>query len=259
MHLRSVAGRYIRYAQRKACLPFTAAKKILAKCFFRKRAYSEIACLFPIDCPQELPWLFYSERHLRVVDRWVHRRMLQEGRSLSLVDEEIRLPDDVSVGKDYVHALTVVDGGDRWVYFYLDPVSFVWRNFVWRFTVTRGSNFRELQFGFRYRDFYNRYRFRHENDAFHFDIVRNGKFYNEIEKRLFVMEIGREYDFCIRVTGRRFSLFVDGVELVVAVDPEGLFPEGSVAVILWEDDGITPIDTRVSHIQVTELTCDGRA
>lgn len=209
--------------------------------------------LFPLADPvKHGGWTFRDENWVRVVQRDEHRRLLREGRALTVVDNEQEPNDEVECGCDGSVVADLAVRRQAWVWLYLDPAHHSWRNFRWEFTARRDSDFRELQFGFRYQDFYNRYRFRHEDNHLHFDIALNGGFRNSIHRVPFRMNLGQEYCFAIEARDNRFALTVDGVVQLDEVDRQKLFPRGSVAVILWENDGKTPIKASVSDISVVE-------
>lgn len=175
-------------------------------------------------------------------------------RAIPLVLEQPQQPAaGIALADHAISADVPADGAERWAYLFLDPRRHNWRNIRWSFTARRDSAFRELQFGFRYIDFYNRYRFRHEADHFHFDIVHNGVFYNDVGKAPCVMAPGRDYHIQIDVCDQRFHLAVDGETILDEVDALGLFPAGSVAIILWQNDGSTPIRTAIRDIHIEAL------
>jgi len=199
-------------------------------------------------------WQCYDERWSRVKYRWEHRAKLQQGKSLSYVSESPSEVTGLSILSDMMRVDVSANGQDRWVYCYLAPESFMWRDFRWRFKVCRLSGFRELQFGFRYRDFYNRYRFRHEEDSFHFDVVQNGMFFNSLVSRPFVMDLQRSYTIDIEARGWVLRLWVDRKLVLQYFDGQRRFREGSIAIILWEDNGCTPIQADLSEMQVEDLS-----
>lgn len=199
-------------------------------------------------------WIYHDEKWVRIIHRWEHRHVLRTGRALLVKDNpqeptaEVRLDPSGSIDVD---AAPLTD--HEWVYLYLDPRENSWRNFRWEFSVKRDSDFRELQFGFRYVDFYNRYRFRHQEGFLHYDIVTGGRFRNSIRQVPFRMELGRCYRYEIEVRNFRFTLKVDGNVYLDELDPDRLFPRGSIACIFWEKDGKTPIRASISETQVVEI------
>lgn len=210
--------------------------------------------LFPVPGAPLGGWTFHDERWARIAHRWEHRRLLRQGRALVVDDERQEPSAGVVCSEDGSIAVDIqADGGERWVWLHLDPGRNLWRNFRWEFTARRDSRFRELQFGFRYNDFYNRYRFRHEADSLHFDIVANGRFRNGIHRKPFRMEPGRDHRYAIEARDDRFILTVDGSVVLDEVDGRQRFPRGSIAIVLWENDGRTPIRATITDIRAWEL------
>lgn len=221
----------------------------------RKLRYETATRLFPFaDGRDQGGWVFHSERWIRVVHRWEHRRALQERRCLSVVDNPESPARSVAVARDgTIEADVSADSIDKWVYLYLRPEENIWRNFSWKFNVRRDTDFRELQFGFRYQDFYNRYRVRHEDDFVYIDKVINGRFDNALASCPLQMSLGRDYAFEIRATDAYLTLAVNDVVCLEAYDHDNSFPQGSIAVILWENDGKTPIRVCIKDHLVAEL------
>ena len=145
-----------------------------------------------------------------------------------------------------------VSGGrpDRWVYTYLDPQYFSLGDFEWQFKAIKLSEFQELQFGFRYVNFYNRYRIRQERGRIYNDVVRNGAFYNNLASKPFAMELGRPYSFVLKMVGKNFWLYIDGELIFNEYDFLNWFPRGSVAFILWESRDSPEISASFSDIMI---------
>jgi len=209
--------------------------------------------LFPPLNSERLCWFFHSEAWPTVVHRRENRAVLKNGGSISVLECLEDIPDDVKIANDAISVVTGENNRDRWVYCFLNPLDFIWHNFSWKFNVRRCTNFRELQFGFRYRDFYNRYRFRHEDDFLYFDKVLNGRFLNGLASRSFKMDMMRAYAFEIKCIENVFTLFIDGNEMLSFVDCEDVFTHGSIALIFWEDDMKTPIVVDVFGITVSSF------
>lgn len=223
---------------------------------YSKFSFKKLAILYPQSVKNaRSSWIYHSENWTKVQSRWEDRKQLNNGRSITKIDND-EVPGD-GVEMDDSGNLNVnhlATGEDKWVYFYLKPDEHIWRNFEWSFYVKRMSNFRELQFGFRYRDFYNRYRFRHENGRLFFDKVLNGQFQNNIRNKKFVMELNKEYEFKIISFDYYFALLIDGHTYLEAFDFEKSFKEGSIALILWEDNGKIPIHATIRGQQVHEIS-----
>ena len=205
-------------------------------------------------------WEVHDEGWDQVQRRFEYRRLLQQGRSFSLpaqASAQATDPNPLDGAIRWgpggaIHVDRPPPGQQNWVWLHLPPRRHVWRDYRWRLTVTRHTEFRELQLAMRYVDFFNRYRFRYEDGAWHFDIVSRGRFENSRLRTPFEMKPGRDYALQIIVRGNRFVLIVDGRTLLDAVDPIDRFGYGPVAVIFWEDDGQTPIRADVTQQTITE-------
>lgn len=152
--------------------------------------------LYPLHQSINPIWHFYTETWSKVVCRWEHRAKLNNGRSLTVADRSETLECTGVRYRDSGIEVNVHPAGEeKWYYFYLSPSECIWRDFLWTFDVRRNSSFRELQFGFRYQDFYNRYRIRHEGDVLYLDKVVNGRFFNSLVRQTFVMQSGPSTSF----------------------------------------------------------------
>jgi hypothetical protein len=199
-------------------------------------------------------WVFHDEEWTRVRHRWFHRSLVRHGLPVDAGDEFQALTDEVRILDNGTMSF---DGRaqteDEWLYLYLDPDEFRWQASTWQFRVRRRTAFRELQFGFRYQDFYNRYRFRFEDERVFFDIVSRGEFHNDIDSAPFAMACDRWYDMKIDCLRNRFSCSVDGLRLLDVFDFHNTFTAGSMAIILWDDGGVVDIGLDVSDLRVREL------
>lgn len=214
---------------------------------------SSLAILYP-TVHGSSAWVYHDENWIRVIRRWEHRRALQEGRSLTVVDNNQEVGLGINWDGPSTIEVNLPEGRpDRWAYLYLDPTVYKWRNYRWEFKVIRYSEFQELQFGFRYVDFYNRYRIRYESGYMSFDIVRNGAFYNDLGKRRIELEVGREYQMSLVVCGSRFMFFVDGEKVLDEVDIAAHFRHGSIAMILWESKQSPRVHAQIREMKVHEL------
>jgi len=199
------------------------------------------------------PWVFYDETWAHVVNRWEFRRALADGKPVTVTDPPRPLPAEVRISPKGLIAVDGAAAPDKWFYLYLDPQSCSWSNYSWKLRLRRLSDFKELQLAFRYQDFYNRYRYRFQDGKLCFDMVVNGQFRADLSVISCPLEIGRSYDVEIRAVGSRFECWVDGRLMSRDYDPENRFPAGPIAVILWEDDGVTPIRAELALQTVTEL------
>jgi hypothetical protein len=200
-------------------------------------------------------WIFHDENWIRVVNRREHRAMLAKNLPLSVVDNHQEISKEVSFEKD---GLINFEGhtscNDEWLYLYLDPARYCWNNYTWQLKIKRDTPFKEFQFGFRYQDFYNRYRYRIQDDKVYFDKVINGRFYNSCSVAPFKMELGVWYDIRIDVFGNMFKLHINKKMVLADFDFDNNFSTGSIAIILWENDFATDIRASVGQINVHKLT-----
>ncbi len=219
-----------------------------------ERSYSQRDLLFEASSPFDLSaWVFHDENWIRVQHRREHRSLLATGQPVSVVDNwqeptaELMTPGTGNLDID------ARASSDKWIYLYLDPRKHVWDDYSWGFSVCRQTHFRELQFGFRYRDFYNRYRYRFEADHIFFDKVVNGRFYNALSAVPFHMELGVSYSVRIDACKNHFKCRIDDMLMSKDYDWDNTFPHGSIALILWEDNGQTDIRASIGSMTVHRL------
>ncbi|KGO93360.1 hypothetical protein [Flavobacterium subsaxonicum] len=137
---------------------------------------------------------------------------------------------------------------DDWIYFYI--MDYSQKNYELSFDAVFNTEFREIQFGFRYYDFYNRYRFRIEDNQLHFDAVHKGQFYNSLQTEPFKINVDEVYKFIIAVKDNKFSFMSNGNVIMTVTDDLKLFTKGSVALILWDDSGNSNIKCAFNNIQL---------
>ena len=142
---------------------------------------------------------------------------------------------------------------DRWVYLYIPPEACQWQDYVWSLQIRKRSPFREVQFGLRYQDPYNRYRYRFEDDRVHFDQVVDGVFRNDFSAKPAALHLDQWHEIRMEVVGNVFRCYLDGQLLVDDFDRSRLFMTGSVAIILWEDAETTPISVDIRRLTVAAL------
>jgi hypothetical protein len=138
---------------------------------------------------------------------------------------------------------------DEWTYIYLEPEHYDLVDFCWLFEVMRITDFRECAFNFRYRDFDNRYRYRFEKGRLYFDKKIRGYWFNNMASIPFELAVGLWHRIRIKAHRSIFQCSVNDVILMENVDVD--LPCGSLAVILWEDDGHTNIQCRIKAVKVT--------
>lgn len=160
-------------------------------------------------------------------------------------------PEDLRVVDGYVAFSTPVRSRDDWDYVYLDPARYGFRGCAWSLKFRRNTTFREYAFNFRYQDFDNRYRYRFEDDKIFFDKKVSGIWTNNIASCPFPMKLGEWYDLRIDVVKSLCRCYVNGELRMENTDTD--LDWGSVCIILWEDDGETPISADVSKSEVFEI------
>jgi hypothetical protein len=199
-------------------------------------------------------WIFHDERWIRIEKRWPHRGALAAGAPLRIADNPQELTDEVRLSVDgSIRFDGAAETADEWLYLYLDPREFSWVDFRWTFRVKVLAPFRELQFGFRYQDFYNRYRYRFENDSVFFDKVVNGQFQNAFGSAGCALELDRWYEVRIDIVRNNFRLYLDGKLMLNDWDFDKYFKRGSIAIILWEDNGKTSLSAVIDRLRVRQL------
>jgi hypothetical protein len=139
---------------------------------------------------------------------------------------------------------------DEWAYVYLDPAKYNWRDFSWQTRFRRRTHFQEYAFNFRYVDFDNRYRYRFEDDYLFFDTKVRGKWYI-LTRQPFPMALDAWYDLRIDVRGNRMRCYVNNTLMVENVDDD--IASGSICIILWEIDKITPAIAEIGPQKVYRI------
>jgi len=247
--IRGITGRAMRCASR---IRYRALKKFYVRNTDRWQTTSPL-----IESPGcDAPWIFYDETWIHVVHRWKFRAALARGETVDATDPPRPLSPQINISRQGgISVRGEADSSDKWFYLYLDPELCPWENYSWKFTMCCTSKFKEIQFAFRYHDFYNRYRYRFQDNKLSFDMVVNGQFIADLSSVPCTIEIGHQYDIEIKVYGNNFECWVDGRLMSQDYDPEHRFPIGPIAVILWEDDGVTPIRMDLSLERISELRC----
>lgn len=173
--------------------------------------------------------IFFDENWERVINRWNDRKGTFWGRKV--LSKDNHCPNKKVIFKGNNLIIRSQDQKDDWIYI-LDKREF--KNFALAFEATFFSEFREIQFGFRHVDFYNRYRFRIEAGILFFDIVYRGKFFNSIEFVEFKPEVGKMYRFEIIVRQKEYFFSVDGNVLLSVKEKWPILRKGTFAIILWD-------------------------
>jgi len=196
-------------------------------------------------------WIFHDENWNHIINRWENRYLLSQGHKLSTRDNYQTATDEI-----IFHPTGVVQFAgqttsyDEWLYLYLDPNVWAWRNFSWNMPICKQSDFKEFQFGFRYKDFYNRYRYRFQDNKICFDIIKNGCFYNNLSSIPFKMTLGKYYNLRIEAKENHFVCYIDEKLMLYNIDFHNYFPVGSVAIILWENNGFNNLRGLVGPIKI---------
>ncbi len=198
-------------------------------------------------------WIFHDASWPRVVSRFADRERVRRGEAVEADDSPQVAGDRVRMGAAGLEACDAPACPDNWLYLHLDPATHPWTDYRWSFEVRRLSEFHELQLAFRYVDFYNRYRYRFEDGCLHFDVVHQGRFHNSLSRVACPLEPGTWHAIEIDVVDDVFACRVDGRVRSVDFDPQRRFARGPVAVILWEDDGRTPLRAEFRHTSIRPL------
>lgn len=242
------------FVKRQIILILYSLRRDMMNCIESQVFLTEGKTLYPLEERHFGEWRYHDENWIRVINRWDHRSELKAGKSLTIFDNQQDFTNRISWSGNENFTVDIPSGkDDRWAYLYLDPIQHHWRNFRWEFDLFRISDYKELQFGFRYRDFYNRYRFRYQDEAFHYDIVLNGEFFNSISVHPFKLEMNKKYHIVIEVVKNQFRLIINGETLLKEYDFNKHFSHGSCAIILWEDCSDPPIVTQINKMNVVEL------
>ena len=167
--------------------------------------------------------------------------------------ETYQKPTQISVVGDSLRFVNPPQTVDEWDYIFLNPERYRWADFSWNLKFRRETRFREFAFNFRYQDFDNRYRYRFEDDKIFFDKKVRGNWFNNIASVPFPVQMGRWYDLRIDAYATHFRCYVDGRLCLENSDTD--LADGSISLILWEDDGRTEIIAEIGPSAVYELNC----
>lgn len=246
---KSFIGRW-EFSKHKMFKPFA---NLLTREYYHRDLLFESGKIFNLK-----DWVFHDENWIRVQNRHKHRRLLAEGKSLNITDNWQEPTMEVTASIEGCLDINTQTIPDKWIYLYIDPLLYSWDNYSWNFTVCRHTNFRELQFGFRYQDFYNRYRYRFEADHIFFDKVIRGRCFHALNAIPFQMKLGIFYDVRIEVWRNLFKCFVNGKLMSRDYDLDNRFPRGTIALILWEKNGHTNIRATIGAMQIHRLVVNNR-
>ena len=142
---------------------------------------------------------------------------------------------------------------DEWHVFLLNPTRYRLYDFEWELSFCKKTSFRELQFDFRFHDLNNRYRFRFENNKVYFEKILGGQFEHDVSSIDYPVQLGLWYGMRIIAQGFRFQLLVNDICVMTEYAFDRKLCEGTLAIILWETDGVTPIQIALGRSTVYAL------
>lgn len=205
------------------------------------------------DLSNPRTWVIRDENWSEIADRREYAGVRMKYPT-TYADSQHKMNTDVSFSKNSILRISArAETLDEWVYMFLDPGKYQWINYSWRFRVKRNTNFRELQFAFRYKNFRNRLRYRFEDSYIYFDKVVDFKFCNEFGKVPFQMLLGVWYDIRIDVFGNNYKCYVDNKLMMNDYDFSHLFENGPISIILWEDRGKPDIEAEIDKLIIYSL------
>lgn len=205
------------------------------------------------------PQLFVSLTHQPSGQRVVDFPSVKKGELLFLdldgsawlLDETYQSDKNLRFDNKHIYFNHLDVTADDWDYISIDPNRHQWVNYSWEFDIKRKSEFREFAFNFRNLDFDNRYRYRFEDNKIFFDKKVHGQWTNNIASIEYPIALDKQYHVRIDVVDSIMRCYVDGVLKLENVDTD--IASGSIAIILWEDDGQTNIEAEVSNNVVHRL------
>jgi len=252
--LRTLLSESVKFGKTQYSRTVYIIRRTLTRFITGKNTNKKGDILYPYSKNHKDKWVYHDENWCKVIDRWKHREAIEKNRSLTLFETQQNSNNRIKwKGDNNLKIKSDEKKADRWVYLHLTVGEHYWRNYKWSFEISRSTDFKELQFGFRYQGFYNRYRFRYQDSAFHYDIVLNGRFYNSISVCPFKMEKENEYKIDIIIKDNRFILKIDNKVLLDEYDFMNCFSHGPCAIILWEEECYPPIKSEIDNMSVVEL------
>lgn len=199
-------------------------------------------------------WSFHDENWDQIINRWQYREILLNGGNLNLIDTPQK-PTAKSISYNSDNAIVVNNKAmteDEWIYLYLNPNIYKWVNYSFRFCIKFETIFKEFQVDFRYNDLFNRYRYRFQDGYLYFDIVYKGEFIPALSKTKFILEPGVTYQIEIKVMEDLFQIWINN-KLISTDTGTALLPTGPIAIILWEDNGITDMKVKMHSFKANNL------
>ena len=162
-----------------------------------------------------------------------------------ILDDTYQSKQNISFNGSIIYFKNLEVTNDDWGYISIDPNEQKWVNYTWEFDIKRLTAFREFAFNFRNLDFDNRYRYRFEDNKIFFDKKIHGQWVNNIASIDYPLTINQSYHVKIDVIDSIMRCYVDGILKLENVDTD--IASGTIAIILWEDDGKTRIEGEVSN------------
>lgn len=162
-----------------------------------------------------------------------------------LLDATYQSKKNIKFDGSKIHFKHLEVTNDDWDYISIDPNKQKWVNYTWQFDIKRMTEFREFAFNFRNLDFDNRYRYRFEDNKIFFDKKVRGQWINNIASIDYPLALNQSYHVKIDVVDSIMRCYVDDVLKLENVDTD--IATGTIAIILWEDDGKTQIEAEVSN------------
>ncbi len=211
-------------------------------------AYKRLENLYPGE--DFIGKLIYKNENWELVKKRFHNRFLEFYKvNTNTIDNDCSDNKTTRKNNDLYFKSTGLK--DDWIYYYQQDYKV--RDYELAIDATFNSDFREIQLAFRYRDFYNRYRFRIEAGCLHFDIVNKGQFYNSLYTAPFPITLKKKYHFKIVVKGNRYSFLNDDTVIMTISDDMNIYLSGGVAIILWDDSGNSNIDCTYENTQLNAI------
>ncbi len=230
----------VKKTEKKYLSLFKASKELVA--------YKSIDNLYPDE--DFISKLIYKNENWDYVKKRFHNRFLEfYGINSYTIDNVCTDSKTSRENNDLYFKSTGLK--DDWIYYYQQDYKIT--NYELAFDATFNTHFREIQLAFRYRDFYNRYRFRIEAGLLHFDIVNKGQFYNSLYTAPFTINLKKKYHFKIVVKGNKYSFLNDDTVIMTISDDMNIYLSGGVAIILWDDSGNSNIDCSYDNIQLNAI------
>ncbi|MFA0031230.1 MULTISPECIES: hypothetical protein [unclassified Vibrio] len=221
-------------------------KRILSKSYIGSLNFSKCEVITPIK------WKYHDETWTHVENRWSNRNKIISGDYVDVTDE----PQEMSTEITFSNNDIIIEGGkpssDKWIYLYVTEDEFKLTNYSLTTKLTFKSFFKEFQVDFRYKDLYNRFRYRIQDGFLYFDIVYLGVFYASLSKVKLDLELGVEYSLEVVVKDDVYECYIDN-KLLSTDHGCGFINKGGIAIILWEDDGKTTMNMCLNEIEITEL------